>query len=104
MVRHVSARAVRHLSAGGTYNLPLICRVAAETITKTDNVPKSAETGDIGDVVGDVDNRSAVAVDKTQPVFVKSFHQSNQHIYMHCSLLQDSPDSFDHLILMRETW
>ena len=39
---------------------------------KTDNVPKRAETGDIGDVVGDVDNRS-VAVDKTQLVFVKSF-------------------------------
>ena len=37
---------------------------------KTDKVPESAETGDIGDVV--IDNRS-VAVDKTQPVFVKSF-------------------------------
>ena len=40
---------------------------------------ESAETGDIedvvgdiGDVIGDVNNRS-VAVDKTQPVFVKSF-------------------------------
>ena len=28
------------------------------------------------------------------------FHPSNQHIYNHCSLLQDSPDSFDHLILV----
>ena len=49
--------------------------VVAETITKTDNVPKSAdETDDIGDVVGNVDNQSiAVSVNKTQPVFVKSF-------------------------------
>ena len=34
-------------------------------------MPESAETSDIGDVVGDVDSRSAV--DKTQNVFVKSF-------------------------------
>ena len=31
---------------------------------------------------------------------IKHFHPSNQHIYIHCSLLQDSPDSFDHLILI----
>ena len=24
---------------------------------------------------------------------------SNQHVYIHCSLLQDSPDSFDNLTL-----
>ena len=42
--------------------------VTAEAITKTDNMPESAETGDIGDV-----NNRSVAVDKTQPVFVKSF-------------------------------
>ena len=29
---------------------------------------------------------------------IKHFHPSNQHIYIHCSLLQDGPDSFDHLI------
>ena len=51
--------------------------VVAETITKTDNVHESAETGDIGpmigDVISDVDNRSrSVDFDKTQPVFVKS--------------------------------
>ena len=32
-------------------------------------MPESAETGDIGDAVGDFDNRS-VAVDRIQPVFV----------------------------------
>ena len=47
--------------------------VVAETITKTDDVPKCSETGGIGDIVSNVDNRSAIAVDKTQPVFVKSF-------------------------------
>ena len=31
---------------------------------------------------------------------IKYFHPSNQHIFIHCSLLQDSPDSFDHLILI----
>ena len=31
-------------------------------------------------------------------LLIKHFHPSNQHIYIHCSLLQDSPDSFDHLI------
>ena len=31
---------------------------------------ESAETSDIGDVVGDINHRSVVAVDKTQPVFV----------------------------------
>ena len=30
----------------------------------------------------------------------KHFHPSNKHIYIHCSLLHDSPDSFDHLILI----
>ena len=35
-------------------------------------MPESAQTGDIGDVVSDVDDQS-VAIDKTQPVFVKSF-------------------------------
>ena len=30
----------------------------------------------------------------------KHFHPSNQHIYIHCSLLQDRPDSFNHLILI----
>ena len=36
-------------------------------------MPKSAETSVIGDVIDDIDNRSAV--DKTQPVFVKSFQR-----------------------------
>ena len=31
---------------------------------------------------------------------IKHFHPSKKHIYIHCSLLQDSPDSFDHLILI----
>ena len=31
---------------------------------------------------------------------IMHFHPSNQHIYIHCSLLQDSPDIFDHLILI----
>ena len=44
--------------------------VVAETIMKTDNVLQSAEAGDIRDVVGDVNNRS-IAINKTQPVFVK---------------------------------
>ena len=35
-------------------------------------MPESAETGETGDVVGDIDNQS-IAVDKTQPIFVKSF-------------------------------
>ena len=35
-------------------------------------MPKSAEISDIGDVFGDVDSRSVVTVDKTQPVFVIS--------------------------------
>ena len=39
---------------------------------KTDNVPESAERGDIGEFVGDITNQS-VAVDKTQPILVKSF-------------------------------
>ena len=30
---------------------------------------------------------------------IKHFHPSNQQINIQCSLLQDSPDSFDHLIL-----
>ena len=33
-------------------------------------------------------------------LFLKIFHPSNQHIYIHCSLLQDSPGNFDHLILI----
>ena len=31
---------------------------------------------------------------------IKHFHPNNQLIYIHCSLLQDSTDSFDHLILI----
>ena len=31
---------------------------------------------------------------------INEFHPSNQHIYIHCALLQDSPDSFDILILI----
>ena len=29
---------------------------------------------------------------------IKHFHPNNQHTYIHRSLLQDSPGSFDHLI------
>ena len=31
---------------------------------------------------------------------LKHFHPSNQHIYIKCSHLQDSPGSFDHLVLI----
>ena len=43
--------------------------VVDETITKTDNVLESAKTSDIGEVVGDVDNRS-VAVDNSFPTWL----------------------------------
>ena len=31
---------------------------------------------------------------------IKYFHPSNQHVYIQCSLLQDIPDSFDHIVLI----
>ena len=31
---------------------------------------------------------------------IKRFNPSNQHIYIHCSLLQDRPDSFDPLVYL----
>ena len=31
---------------------------------------------------------------------IKHFHPSKLHIHIYCSLLQNSPDSFDHLVLI----
>ena len=41
-----------------------------------------------------------VLVVRSVQLLSKQFHPSNQHIYIHCSLLQDSPDSFDHTTII----
>ena len=66
--------------------------VIAEAIMKTDNEPEGADTGDIGDVVGNIDNRS-IAIDKTQPVFVKSFQTRWLKVTLACSGRKSKTDT-----------